>query len=54
VALRKAVAGRTFRQVWAIAQAQEKARIEKKYAEFIPPTPVQKAKLEKASNNTVA
>lgn len=54
VALRKAVAGRTFRQVWAIAQAQEKARIEKKYAEFIPPTPVQKAKLEKASDNTVA
>jgi len=37
VALRKAVAGKTFRQVFANAQAQEKARLEKKYAKFIPP-----------------
>jgi hypothetical protein len=37
VTVRKAVAGRTFRQVWAVAQAQEQKRIEKKFADLCPP-----------------
>lgn len=37
IALRKAVAGKTFRQVFANAQAQERVRMEKKYAKFVPP-----------------
>ena len=50
VALRKAVAGKTFRQVYANAQAQDKARLEKKYSKVIPPMAKQepKAKLVKA------
>lgn len=47
VALRKAVAGKTFRQVFANAQAQEKARIEKRYAKIVPPMAEQKEETEK-------
>lgn len=65
VALRKAVAGKTFRQVFANAQAQEKARLEKRFAKFIPPMAEQKeakeglekkseAKLIKASEKVTA
>lgn len=56
VALRKAVSGRTFRQVWAVAEAQEKARLEKKYAKVIPPMAKSKptAKLIKTDSKTVA
>lgn len=37
VALRKAVSGRKFNQLFAIAKAQEKERLEKKYSKFVPP-----------------
>jgi hypothetical protein len=52
VALRKAVAGKTFRQVFAVAQAQDKARMEKKYSKIIPPMAEakQEAKLVKKTD----
>jgi len=37
VALRKAVSGRKFNQLFAIAKAQDKARMIKKYSKFVPP-----------------
>jgi hypothetical protein len=45
VALRKAVAGKTFRQVYAIAEAQECKRFEKKYSKIIPPMAEEKSEV---------
>jgi hypothetical protein len=45
VALRKAVAGKTFRQVYAIAEAQECKRVEKKYSKIIPPMAEEKTEV---------
>jgi len=47
VTVRKAVCGKSFNQVMAIAKAQEQARIEKKYADICPPVIAKKATLIK-------
>lgn len=47
VTVRKAVAGKTFRQVWAIAGAQQQKRVEKKFADLCPPMVEKKVKVVK-------
>ena len=49
IALRKAVAGKKFNQLFAIAKAQDKERLTRKYAKLVPPmSTVTKATNKKA------